>query len=319
MSNGGFYAETEALLAAPSVHAWEVELRKVLAGDRGHALVQVGSAEEYVSSMLARAPDPAQAETCFRAALDRVVGGWQPAAPCPAYTQAYMLQLIGGFLPAAGFEKLLGQFNRWERFDITVLDVDDWPEFGDLHLRALAVLGHYLPAPPLSPERQSGYQAYLRLLRAHLSRPEYAGFAASRLLKLGEFDLAGCELEVLVRRSGSVVAPLVAAVLAPIRWSGVQADWKEAASQLSLIYQNCQRTNSRPVFWNAVKLVDGCEGMPTGDGIAVRCGTEIINLDVLPDQPEQKLPATWNAQPQEFRTALAALLARSAPRQQEVA
>lgn len=322
MATADFSNEIDALQRFPSVSAWEYELRRVLGGERGHALMQVGGAEEYISSMLARAPDPALAETSFRAALDRVVGGWEPGAPCTAYHMAYMLQLVGAFLPPAGFEKLLGQLNRWDRFDATVLDVEDWPELGDLHLRALAVVSHYLPAPPLAAERQSGYQAYLRVLRAQLFHPRYAGPAASWLLRLGEFDLAGAELEVLVRRSDSVVAPLVAAVLAPVRWKGAQADWKEAGRQLSLILQNCQRANARIVFWNAVASVDGCRGMDTGDGVAVSCGGQIINLDALPDQPEQKLPATWNARQADLTEAVKKLLSEHRPHRaqaQEVA
>ncbi len=251
-----FYHELDELRAAPSEDAWERELAKVIGGDREHILIQVGGADAYVDSMLSRSSSPEDARRAFQRALLRTIEQWRPEAPVPSYAMAHTLELIGAYVPVGGFEKLLGHIMRWSKADIGVVDRGVPHSYGDLHERALFAVSQYVHAPPLSLELLGGFRAYIRMLRQHLHQPTYSGFAARRLYELGEIRLDGPEVDAALSFP-QIIAPLVQAILSPVRRYRQECDRQGISDELSRLVQTCQRANASREVFNAVRAIPG--------------------------------------------------------------
>lgn len=288
----GFFGQTELLTQAPTVELWEREIERVIDGTREHAVRNDG-AQAYVSSLLARTIDP-NGETCFRAALDRVVERWQPRAPVRAHFLAHLLGLIAGYAPPAGFDRVLGQLTTTARFDQSVVGDPRWDEYGDLHLKALVTLGRYLSAPPAASERVPAYRAYVRVLTEHLYREEYAGYAARRLYEMGELEFTHDFLDRLLNHSYAVIAPLVNAVLAPVRLHGTEVEERTVRSHISLLYRSCGRMAGPAAlheFRRAVQRLAEFSLERQGDGECVRFrrgDQEMILTVEASDEPAQR-------------------------------
>lgn len=288
-SSTDFFEETGRLVEEPSTGGFETEIHHVLAGTREHALVQIGGAEEYFGSLLARTLNPAIARREFDAALDRIIQRWNPASPAREHTMAHALELITAFTPDHGFEKVLGHLRRSPRFDATVVGPRDPRAYGDLHRRALVALGSYLDAPPLSPVRMAAFETYVGLLRDHLRIEPYAGYAAKRLYELHQLSVDRATLDPVLNVTLTVIGPLLHAILAPVRRYGPKVDQDRVRTELSSLYQSCeQMTGAEAVhqFRLAVNRMEGFEMQGQGDGLAVRFrggrGVPEVSLTIEP-------------------------------------
>src|SRR4051812_29099946 len=95
---------------------WEIELRKILNGERDARIRRLGSVQEYAHWVLARANDLALSETALRNALRNIIQEWQPTTISSDRQISRMLDLILAYLPLNGEWKIIGYMKSRGRF-----------------------------------------------------------------------------------------------------------------------------------------------------------------------------------------------------------
>jgi hypothetical protein len=176
------------LVNEPSVGLWELELHRLVSGERFSSIIVLGDAQEYVDSVLLESTDYALSQHCFYQALRLVVREWNPEPGYSRSSMACMLDLISAYIPSEGYLKIMTLLSENENIN-HLLDIDSWyPSIEDLHLRALLVLGKFFPGPPLDAAKDSAFGAYVALIRRHLDKRKFAGYATLRLLELRILD-----------------------------------------------------------------------------------------------------------------------------------
>jgi hypothetical protein len=218
----------EELKSNPSVFLWEVELRRILRGERDGRLIQLGSADEYVRVLLASSADRAFAHAVFHDALRSVVQTWHPSTTDADDYILRMLDLIGSFTPAPGFIKTLDFIQRWKRFDDSLTRYSGTK---DIRLKALIVLGNYYRcAPPVMQE--IAFEAYVNLLQQHLQYPRYCGYSAGRLIELGVLKIESVESRNLLRDNPASLSEILTLLLQLAkRWA--------TSTELTHLYTHC--------------------------------------------------------------------------------
>lgn len=227
------FKEMNLLRTEPSVSRWEIELRRVLDGQREYALIRLVGVQEYIEVILRDSKDRSVAQTTFHEALRHIVQAWQPAKPESDAYVAIMLTLIGAYTPLPGFVKVLGFIQRWGRFRENQVSTDSTGARSDLHMKALVVLGNYYPVAPRVPENEAyDFKTYVSVLREQLRDPRYSGYAAGRLIELEIFQLEAQEVQELIQRDPECLRELMPLLLNPNRRSRIGWD-------VSQIYVTC--------------------------------------------------------------------------------
>ncbi|HEX8696929.1 MAG TPA: hypothetical protein VF746_31205 [Longimicrobium sp.] len=294
-SRSDYYRDTLELRRKPTAARWEDEIQRVLYGQREHALVELGSSEEYVESLLQRSEDVVTAQRIFRKALNRLVRGWDPDAPCPEHYVPRMLELIAAYLPPSGFTRVLGQIRRKGHF--TVPGARDPAA---LHMDALVALARYFPAPPQWPDEHSSFWLYVEVLRSHLFQQEYAQYVVARLLELNELHVDGEDVHPLLMRNLSVLHPILAFVLSPLVRTRGDTDQVTVQKRLSHIFSECVRlgAEARGEFARGVEE-NGCTFEELPSQVFVRWEHDVVlELDI----PRELQQAYFLGLPQEAST-----------------
>lgn len=184
----------------PSSRRWELTIRRLLLGKYEGYLSEIGGIEEFVRIAVAESRDPARAEEAFRTALDRIISGWDPAAPALEVQFERHIELIAAFLPAGGFDRLLAQLEGAGFFPTLP------NRSPNVDRMALLAMGHYFPRHPFVDQaNERTFKAYEKFLRASLTRPDFSAHACKRLLELTLLSPESAEVRDLVRKQPAKV------------------------------------------------------------------------------------------------------------------
>jgi hypothetical protein len=204
---------------------WGIDLRRLLNGERDHALLIHGGAVEYVEVMLEEAADEAAAKEAFHEALEKLVQTWQPAGLDSDYYVTLLLDLIGAYTPQVGFNKVVDFVQTQRRLSQPETPDEVHGAGDDLYLKALVVLENYYKVPPLPPDDAArAYQAYIHLLQEDFARPEYCGYALKRMIQLRVIQLDSPEIDELIKRNPQSLRELLNLLLDPNRRSTAEDD-----------------------------------------------------------------------------------------------
>jgi hypothetical protein len=217
-------AESKALLkTSPTVSSWEVELRRIIGGDRESDLLRLGSVDEYVDKILDLSKDRAVAKTCFDEALRRVIQSWQPEKPESKEYLACLLDLTGAYMPLSGSVKILYFLDRLADFGADIKSSGGYGATSDLFLKGLIVLERYFPrAPSTKADEFYDFKSYLSLLERSLDNPRYAGYATARLIDLQVIDIHSYKVRTLIQKNPKALREVLSLIFAPERelWIG---------------------------------------------------------------------------------------------------
>lgn len=200
--------QTDALAAVkillktnPSADAWEIELRRILHGERESDLIRLGSVDEYVDKILDLSVDRPLAEHSFNKALRRVVKTWQPENPESKEYFACLLDLISAYAPADyATSKMLYFVDCLSRYGGCLKSSNGYGAHDDLYLKALVVLEKLFPrAASHTDEEFAGFKSYVSILKKNLENPLYAGYAAARLIDLSVLEPQDQRIAALIR------------------------------------------------------------------------------------------------------------------------
>lgn len=242
---------TTELIDNPSVSLWKLELQFLVNGGRDEQLFRAGNAGAYVRTLWAEMESEVVGRAGFHEALNEFVQEWTPWAGENASALSNMLSLIGAFTPPVGFTKLAGYltYGDWSHLRAA-------PHAGagvelDLQLKALATLRSYYRVAPLD-ESNSAFKTYLRILRQHLARSQYFGFAASQLLALGQIKTDDAAFAEGLQRWPESLNEIVPPLLSPHYRETAQYD-------LGRIYTYCLPLGSQAftIFEEVIKARGG--------------------------------------------------------------
>lgn len=249
-------AATSALIDRPSVPLWKLELQFIVGGERGEQLYRTSDAAAYVRTLWDEMEDQVRGRATFHEAFSEFVQEWQPSAGERASALYDILSLIGGFTPPAGYTKIAGYltYGDWSHLSATPHANPDVEI--DLQVKALVTLRNYFRIAPLD-EANSAYQTYLRLLRNHLTRRRYFGFAASQLLELGQLETDAASFVDGIRLWPESLREIIPGLLTPYH--------REAASRdLGRVYAYC-RKNGAEWFGLFEEIIRECGGVLSRD------------------------------------------------------
>lgn len=249
-------AVTSELIDDPSVPLWKLELQRIVAGERGEQLYRTGDAAAYIHTLWDEMEDQARGRATFHEAFSDFVQEWQPSAGESVSALYDILSLIGGFTPPMGFTKLAGYltYGDWSHLWAT-------PHAGpgdeiNLQVKALVTLRNYFRVAPLD-ESSSAYQSYLRLLRSHLTQPQYFGFAASHLLELGQLGTDAAPFVEGIRLWPESLREIIPCLLTPY--------YRDAAARdLGRVYAYCGQ-NGADSFSLFEEVIRDCGGVLSRD------------------------------------------------------
>lgn len=247
------------LASRPSVPGWKRKLYSLIEGESDETLSRLGSIEQYIRVLL-RESGSADARYYFSEALSQIVQEWTPTVAEPADRLYNMLALIGGFTPPAGFVKTLDYLNRCGGLKRSKERVSSELRPVDLYKKALAALGRYYPRPPQRPHEDLGFQSYTQLLEKNLEDPDYAEYAAGKLLDLGLLDIKSKKISALLLSRDDIFAEVLRRLL-------IAADGAEAVpveSRLGDLLTICARSGSPERFEGAAAMC-GAQFEPEGD------------------------------------------------------
>jgi len=165
-----------------------------------------------------------------------------------------MVDLIAGFAPEGGAEKIIGFIRKYGDFrEIGSSEGDSRSK--DLHLHAMRALEKYIPSGPLHRSQAgTGYDSYIRTLENQLAHdvPEYRSYAALRLHELGELPIRSAKMLNVVTQMPVFLNELISAVFSLSHYRGMERD-------LGFLYIGCSsRVDvSASAFEKAVALADG--------------------------------------------------------------
>lgn len=192
---------TRDLRDDPTEDKWYLELHRIFEGERDSDIQKIGGVHEYVDRLLIESDSPALARGAFGNALERAVLSWQPERDS-SYHSRTMLQLVTGYLPTAGFVKILGYMTQWGSFPMEPAEIAAGRP--DLHSMALLALQRYYPAPPPRFKQDLGFECYAGLLWRELEECRCEAHVVRRLVQLRLLDIGDARMKELLRREGVV-------------------------------------------------------------------------------------------------------------------
>jgi hypothetical protein len=222
-----------ASLKGDPILAWEIEIRRILDGERDHVIRRLGSLREYIQESFRVSGDRALAESTFKVALRQLAQEWQPLPMDPPRQTAKMLDLLQAYVPRGAESRLIGYMKKWGRFASKPVAPPPATFSQDLHLKAMAVLEVYFPSAPLDWRAEANiFSEYVDLLEADMGHPVYCGYAAARLIRLGIYKPQQDSIRQLLERYPAALQDLIAALLRP-------PSRTQSAGALSAIYEHC--------------------------------------------------------------------------------
>lgn len=198
------------------MYSWQVDLRKLLAGERKDVLDKLGGLEKYIKVKIDEADDPPAAEVAFEAALDKIIQLWKPSVLEELHVyQSYLLEILNLYSLRSGRERVI-ELVLDLRKAFSREPVEGHERLRDLYLQALVTLEKYYSTPP-EPLRKSSaaYQDYIELLKKDLASADFCGYALTRLFDLKEMSLSVEEIRSLIKLNPKSLVPLIQLVIDP--------------------------------------------------------------------------------------------------------
>lgn len=270
------------LKKAPTPLAWELEIRRVLLGNREQAVIRLGSVSEYCEVILEESTDYAAALTMFHEAFRNIVYAWHPTRPETGDFILKMLELISAFTPPEGFSKILEFIREGHRFGENATGQVSIEGARETHMKALMALSYY----PLSTgDQRYGILPYTEALRSHLEEDDFCAYALRRLYELGVVKLDSEEVTSAIERDANVIDDLVSTILE--RRKGISL-----STNLSTVYAQCLKVPGMASRFEAALGSHSAKFEHEVSGPLVCIGNELFELQ-LPD--DDILGATYMA------------------------
>jgi hypothetical protein len=203
--------EIRELRVEPSNQIWELEIYRVLNGERESLVLRLGSAEEYIESQLRASVDPTKARVYFLHALRNVIQEWNVSPVASEDFLKTLLDLVITYRPVGASSKILEFMRNLEPIEETC---EFKPEAKRLLRRALIALERYFPAPLSPAEADSqAFKAYINILRLDLRSTALSAYATRRLIELVGFELPQTQISAMMEFY--TIESLVAVALDP--------------------------------------------------------------------------------------------------------
>jgi hypothetical protein len=226
--------EIDMLIAHPSTFKWEIEIRRILQGEREYALIQLISIKSYIEKIIARCPDKPKAESTFHRALKQIIESWKPIKSLSNYHISHLLDLIAAFTPEGGLSKIIEfiKIDTYAHYAHHESKRDHLPgnEDTDLHRKAILTLGNYFINPMARKGRS--FEIFSKLLIEHLALPEYASLAAGNIVQLGILPLDDQRILNVLASNTTALEDILTQLLSMI-------DNTELPSHLGHLYSHC--------------------------------------------------------------------------------
>jgi hypothetical protein len=225
----GLAAAKVLLKTDPSADSWEIELRRVLRGERESDLLRLGSVDEYVDKILDLSVDRPVAEQSFQKALRRVVRTWQPENPESKEYFACLLDLIGAYTPDSPYAipKVLYFLDCLSRYGERLKSSSGYEAHSDLYRKALVVLEKYFPRALNHADGEFlDFKAYVSVLEKNLASQLYGGYAAARLIDLRVVEPKDQTIGSLIRENPDSQREIISLLFASERQVWLSRDLK---------------------------------------------------------------------------------------------
>lgn len=265
--------EFRRLCESPTREAWQLELERLLNGEREAAMAPLADAGEYVRKLLSVSKDPSRSSTELRMALEGLLVAWDPMAMAEPARLWYLLDLIATFPVPVGAAKLLRLFDHEEALSQRIAGCPGI----DLRLKALEALSRYFDAP--TTVHDAALERYVEILTVHLEEKEYATHACKVLLRLNRLDVSTVAIADLLR-GDDLLSPIV-------EWAFETGARRKAVEVLSSAYAYC--LDADPAMERRFReSIDGCGGRFESEGPRV----------AFPKAPQVLLPLLLNERSQ---------------------
>jgi hypothetical protein len=220
-------SEAKRLLKSqPSPELWEIELRRILNGDRESELLRFGSVEEYVDKIRDLTKDRVVGEQSFNQALRMIIKSWRPEEIESKEYFACLIDLIAAYLPAYGVPKVLYFLDCLADFQAELSSSGGYGANVDLYLNTLVTLERYFPRPLLGEDDETlAFKSYLHILYKQLNDDAYSGYVASRLIDLGALSFDHEQIRDVIDNNPYALRELISLVFAPERSAWFSRDF----------------------------------------------------------------------------------------------
>lgn len=256
----------------PSQDEWELELGRLLAGERDYALIQLGITS-YVDRIVARSYDPVISRQNLEVALRNIVSAWQPHNSNAAHLTFCLLDLLAAHQPPEGFAKILGFMQHGLYFPEIPLLKGGYGAGQDLHKKALLTLEYYYPTAHPSWRDDPAFISYLDVLESHLQDQRFCSYAIGRLVGLNIIGIQDMKVRSAIERNPDAIDEIVSFLSTRTRLASLDVE-------LSKVYTQC--------------FLVGREAIERFEHVLTNLGISLTRSNDGP-QLELKLPGTQGA------------------------
>jgi hypothetical protein len=281
---------------------WEVELQRILSGERSFVITRLGSVMDYVETTISLSGNPTESRLSFHDALRKLLQEQSPYKPVWNVHSAHLLDLINAYTPSNGCVWVLRlmKYRRSVNQGAAAAAQEQGPP-RDLHLKALLALESYYPISPVGDDPI--FNEYVRVLQHELLGAEYSGYAARRLLELDVLQPEDKDVRQLIRRTPGCLQELISFVLNPARRSRADRDLARLYSHCLIISEEAQREFEQALATAGVSL----EHSNQGPLVIIDKG-EMISLNLPEEAAYEYITARWNADAKRGIEKLAAMM-----------
>jgi hypothetical protein len=192
---------------------WDLELQKLLTGERRLVVTRLGSLEEYIELTLSLSQEREASQASFRIALCKQIERWSPSKQHSLEYVGCLLDLIHSYTPVSGDEKILELLKAEKPLGggETRADYFEWAQ--DIYRKALHALERYFPDSFPAQARAP----YVNILLRLLDYPRHCGYAVRRLMELGEIVVSGQQVSDLIQVHPQCIREIASVLLNPAR------------------------------------------------------------------------------------------------------
>ena len=221
------------------VSQWDVELQKVLNGEREDEITRFGQVSEYIEAILTNSDDLAGSQLDFQEALRQLIKEQSPYRQLSERYIVRLLDLISVYLPSDGSHWVLNFIKHKGRSAGNNASGVIEETSNDIHLSALMTLENYFPVAPVG--RPPAFEEYVNVLRWEMTQPQHCGYAAGRLIELDILQPGDDDVLLLIERAPQCLHELVPLLLTGSRRSRLSQDFSRIYSHCLLSSNNIQQ------------------------------------------------------------------------------
>ncbi|HWN11744.1 MAG TPA: hypothetical protein VNO50_21135 [Pyrinomonadaceae bacterium] len=215
----------------PSRDEWELELGRLLVGERDYALIQLGITS-YVDRIVERSHDPVVSSQNLEIALRHVVSAWKPHNVNASYLTFCLMDLLAAHQPPEGFAKILGFMQQGFYFPEIPLSQGGYGAGHDLHKKALLTLEYYYPTAHPGWREDPAFVSYLDVLENHLQDQRFCSYAIGRFVGLNIIGIQDIKVRSAIELNPDAIHEIVSFLSTRTRLASIE-------SELSKVYTQC--------------------------------------------------------------------------------